>query len=541
MSNLLTTAEGRDALIVAQRFQLQRRLARFFHRTVVIDFSRYRQGLSEFDLDTMLGALNTAHDSEILELFRLLGAVGGLSSSVVDMTYYVNATGSDTTGTGSILRPYASLWFIQNLPKRINHKIRIVLQSNISDPTMDLTLDFTFGGGGSFAIIGSGAPLSLHADVLDVAGLVPLQPGGGVVVNATGVFQPTDNQYFIRFTSGAAAGVAAPLHYVHLAYGVTNSFQWLNPSPAPADTFDICHPRYTLTLKSLNSFCKGNTPISSFGNRGSQLAIVNLQINFPAAGGPLDPTLKKFIWNNDCASTLSFVRFMDNWASHWNTIYGGSVNQFNLLDDQIVTLAASGIANLDHNTEPHIPTICGVKFNGGKGNQNLFVSNSNVNSFDCETIVVPKGRAEFHNCGFGVLRGRSANFIVDYSVMDGDHYMGNDNAGGIELYSCCATVEQCCVIDSDNVLVMYWSTDCTLMQVGSDASISSITNAGVWSEGACVVQAFYNDPIMTPVSAGMTGATGDLIGVTAGAPTTVAWPAVGGFAYFANSCAYVVR
>jgi hypothetical protein len=541
MSNLLNTEEGREALIVAQRFQLERRLARFFHRTIVIDYTRYKEGLSEFDLGTMLGALNPAHDTEITDIFRLLGAVGGLSASIADMTYYVSALGSDITGTGSAARPFQTLWFIQNLPKRLNHKYRVVLTTNISEPTRDLTLDFTFGGNGSFAIIGTGDPLSLHSDTVDVAGVVALQGNGGLLVTSVGVFQPTDIQYFIRFTSGVATNVAAPLHYAHLASGVTNAFQFIASAPAAGDTFDICHPRYTLTLKSLNSFCKGNAPMSSFGDRASQLAIVNLQINFPAAGGPFDATLKKFVWNNDCDSTISFVRFMDNWASHYNTIYGGNINLHDLLDDQVVTLAASGLMNLDGTTGPHIPVICGFMLNGGIGNQNLWVRDCNISAMDCHTIVVIPGRSEFHNCGFGILRGRSANFICDYSLLDGVHNAGNDNGGGFELYESHCQAEQCTVIESDNLVTMYYGSNMTVIQVGSDPAISNITNCGCWAEGAAVIQAFYNDPIMTPVSAGMTGALGDLMGVTAGAPAIVAWPAAGGFAYFANSCSYVVR
>lgn len=160
MSNLLNTETGRAALYEARNFLLRRRLSRFFKRNLVIDYDRWSHGSQEFDLETLLGQLNDAHDDEIRDLYNLLGAIGGLERSLSDLSIYVDAdNGDDQTGTGSSARPFASLWFVPYLPKYIDHFYRIILMSDVDmsgDEGSYIDFDQSIGPNGCVTIAGYG-------------------------------------------------------------------------------------------------------------------------------------------------------------------------------------------------------------------------------------------------------------------------------------------------------------------------------------------------------------------------------------------------
>jgi len=554
MSNLLLTAEGRQALLVAQRFQLERRLSRFFHRTVVVDISRKREGLQEFDLSTMLGALNAAHDPEIIDIFRLLGAVGGLSVSIADMTYYVDAaTGSDVTGTGSLMRPFATLWFLDNLPRRIKHAYRIVLLSDILSPTQDLLFDFDFGSEGSFALIGSGAPTEIQAPTPAGMGVGPLGGNGGMVVPlASQTFLPTAAQNFLQATSGSASGIAVPIHStVNTPWG--DALVQLMPFTIgglnPADNVRVITPRRMLRIRSIYSCCRGMAQV----NR-SQLAIVNLTIDFEVIPPPwYAPPPSHFRWANDCISTISFVKFLDTWSDTsssydepGNMIRGGGLNTDVLHDHvEILSLANCGVVNLDapYGT-PYSPWICGAELAGLAPSEYLGIDgNANVVGLDCHCTVVLRNTSNILFSNVGSFKLMNANVSLKCCIADGHNTAVPPlTRGAVELYDSICKADNITPIASDNIFSLFGGSKVRIIQCGLDMTYSQINNGGVRAEGVNEVECVYNDPTSTPTIDGLFGLINGMVGYKKSVgETDFAWPALDVVQAFGNSTAIVTR
>lgn len=522
MSNLMNTAEGRNALLVAQRNQLERRLSRFFHRTVVIDFSRYQQGLSEFDLNTMLGALNAGHDQEIIDIYRLLGAVGGLDVSVADTTYFVNPLlGSDQTGTGSSARPYASLWFLNNLPRRLNHRYRVVLLADYSDPDLDLVFDFSFGGNGSLALIGSGMPTVIMA-ATPCTGFTQMTGHGGHAVDFAGPLPPVADQYFLEATSGPAVNCAVPIHSLVGNAAIVQSFPFLLGGFGPGDSVRAVAPGRNLHLRTIYACCTGSAKL----NR-SQLVMVNLGISFETLPPPtFAPLLAQFNWENTCSSSISFVRFDSTWnqssASYQeagNSIKYGSLNSDVMLDhDEILTRAACGVLNLDapHGVAPYQPNICGAEFCGSTVNEAIdFGGETTIVAVDlhCRCIV---RNASIHYSNMGIAVVRQSNASLNYCVVDGQITVGPGLAsyGGVEIYDSIVQVNYATCMNSDNFITCYGGSRCRIIGAGADPTYCVLNRAAIWLEGINTIEAVYVDPASTPVSNNMIGGFAQITGYT---------------------------
>ncbi|MDD5547233.1 MAG: hypothetical protein PHO67_08790 [Candidatus Omnitrophica bacterium] len=547
MSNLLTTEEGRNALLVAQKYQLERRLSRFFHRTIVIDFSDYEQGLSEFDLSKMLGQLNDGHDQEIIDIYRLLGAIGGLSVSVADTTYYVNAlTGSDQTGTGSASLPYASLWFLDNLPRRLNHKYRVVLMSDISMPTKTLHLDFSFGEDGSFALLGSGAPTVVESNTIGAIGI--LGGGGGSWCACVAGFGPTAQSSF-----ALSGNYAVPIHKVIGANILFQSMPFLIHGIGGGDTIDVVRPARTLTVENIVASCSG-------GRRGkqSQVGIFNLNVDFLPSTPPFFNMVEALVkWRNTCDSTLSFVKFGDNWNG-LGTVPGnefryGNVNTNVFIDvDEVITLANCGVNNLagpDTTFGPYQPDICGAKFgniSNWSPSENCVVRDCELMAMDFDNIINIRGAAKITYSNARKFVCRNASFDAQYCITDGGVTLFPlQNQGGIEAYCSILNVERITTLVSDNCMTLFGCCTVKIGQCGSDGTYSTISRGGIWFEGTNHVDAFYNSPTSTPVLDGMVGTFGQLIAYTTTAGEAAdTWPAVDALGFTAgtgNSSVFVGR
>jgi hypothetical protein len=528
-STLNTTVDGRNALLVAARYLLERRLSRFFKRNLVIDYNHWLS-TGQFPLSTLLGQLNGLNDPEILNLYHLLGAVGGLQTSIADTTIYVDGTaGSDDTGDGSFAEPFKTLWFMDLIPRRLEHAYRIVLKTDVSDPTRNLVFSFTFGPGGSFALLGSGVPTVLQAGNV-VGAIGNLRGGGGSWAACVAGFTPDVENSFLR-----SKGFAVPCHKLVAGANVLfNTYPFTFAGVAPTDTIDVVRPARTLTVNSIGSFCQGITD-----GKQSQLAIVNLNVAFtlpiPGPFGPqFDP---KFKWNNDCVSTLSFVRFLDSWRGNraygvpnGNTIKGGQLNSDCMLDqNMIIFLANCGVINLDFpdtNTSPFQPYICGAKFDGAQGG--LDISNALIKAVDMHVFCTLNGWSSINESCFGKLVCRQAEAYIQMCVVDGQVASGGfAQYGGIEGYGSNIETLYITTLLSDNCISVFGGCYVKIVQCGSDAVYSAIGNAGVWAEGTNTIDAFYNDPTDTPVISGMIGTIANLIGYTASSgETPAAWPAI---------------
>jgi len=230
MSNLLATEEGRAALFEARNYLLRRRLSRFFKRNLVIDYDRWSHGSAEFDLSTLLGQLNPAHDDEILDLYRLLGTFGGLETSLGDVSIYVDAdNGDDQTGTGSSDRPMASLWFVPYLPRKINHFYRIILMSDIDMSGVNgqyLDFDQNIGSGGCLTLAGYGPEEEVLNGLAGVCTFsTPFQSEEYLGVNPAPTAATVGN-WVQNTTAGGRLGEVKPIcYYTSIVNGELRYFQ----------------------------------------------------------------------------------------------------------------------------------------------------------------------------------------------------------------------------------------------------------------------------------------------------------------------------
>jgi len=423
MSNLLNTSEGRSVIIEAQRYLLRRRLSRFFKRNLVIDFEQYSKGLSEFDLGTLLGQLNPAWDDELIDLYRLLGTIGALTESIADTQIYVNpTTGSDITGTGSTDRPYASLWFLGFLPRRINHLYRVLIYGDI-DHNDPLTLTNEFGDGGSLSFVGVGSAVEVFSAVASFVDNVPVnhqQVWLEIEVNTPPVAGVTRS--FIQFTDGANATFAAPVNRIDSG----NQLVWFRRDPvsgiAQNNNFIYVEPARTLTVQGLNIDCLGSHRVpTSLAFRGARVNFVNLKISLDYSGNNVDT----MVYTSGVPMTFSFCQIQGySEASRYPIKFTNSINEYVPVDDQLIALSACGIGNLFQSAGGQ-PLSCGLQFihpdnpEFAYGDRLLSIENgSYVQSVDCMAYVQASGSS--------TIRRLSAKQFQFYSALSDTDYIAAD-------------------------------------------------------------------------------------------------------------------
>lgn len=527
-STLNTTIDGRGALTVASKFLLQERLSRFFKRNLVIDYNYWLQ-TGDFPLTQLLQQLNGLNDTEILNLYHLLGIMGGLDTSIQNTTIYVDGVlGNDDTGLGTLAAPFKSLWFMETLPRRINHKYRVVLLSNVSEPTTTLKLDFSFGDDGAFSILGRGAPTVIESNTVGAIGT--LTGGGGSYCAATGNFGPQAQSSFL-----VGRNYAVPIHKVIGANCLFQSMPFVFGGVGGGDALQVVKPAWTLTVKNIVATCQG-------GRRGkqSQVGIFNLNIDFPVATPPYFNGIEALIhWENRCESTLSFVRFTERWNGSGNQLgnsfrYGGVNMNVHVDQNEISALANCGILNLDGpdtTTAPYTPQICGAKFGdiGASGIAEVTVLRDiEMMAMDFDNLINIRNYAHIQYCNAVAWISRSANFKLEYSIVDGIPTVSLPlNRGGVEGYDSIMDLISYTTLVSNNCLSLFGNCYVRIGVCGSDLTYSTISNAGIWCRGRNTVEAWYNDPGVTPVNTGMVGATAQLIGFsTTGGEVPDVWPAV---------------
>ena len=277
MSNLLNDTEGRNVVLEMQRFLLRRRISRFCERSLVVDYENWSHGVSEFDLGTLITDLNVAWDDELRDLYRLLGAVGGLPESIADTDLYIDpATGSDVTGTGSADRPYASMWFLDLLPKKLSHTYNIILLGDVT--ITDFNVSMEFEGDGCLNFIGRGAvdePYpGLASPITATTQFLQAWRENTMTIAPTSALMKT----FAQATIGGAVGVAAPVNRIDNA----NLKFWCRFAATagygPGDNVRFIRPQHTLTFArgSLHAY-GGEDMDGDFVNyRGSRINCINL-------------------------------------------------------------------------------------------------------------------------------------------------------------------------------------------------------------------------------------------------------------------------
>lgn len=515
MSNLRNTENGRNACLAAQRHLLEKRLSRFFERNLVIDYDRWSAGTQEFDIGTMLaaqGELNSAHDAEILELYSLLGTVGGLPETIADINVYVNAnTGSDATGTGSAARPYASLWFIETLPRRIEHNVRVILQSDVVT-TYPLHFDFEIGNG-TFALMGQG-PATVIETGLTVNATTPTNGTAGLVVNTTAVWSADRELTFLRAIDGVEANRVSPVHQSdHTASQLVINRIPLNGLANP-DEIEFIAPSLELTCPSITFTCRSPRAYDLEDSRGARVALVNINVNIQ---GVVNDTNECLYIENSGAMLMSFVRFVGDITSGR---INSDINTVNFVDTDLETYANCGILNLNNDTTPlsFVPDCGGFIWNDAiGGNQPLICgSSSRVWSFCCRVLVGLLDTTQIRYCSVGYISGKNGVFYIG-TVMA----YGRISAGlgaGFEFTCCRVEMDSVDVITADNVVTILSATDISVKSANRNPGLGTVSGYGIYFFGIGRCQ--LND-----AGTNFDGATNDIYFATVAGGAAAAHPA----------------
>jgi len=513
MSNLLSSTDGANAMIIAQRFLLQRRLSRFFKRNLVISYNEWLEG-DGFHVEKLLGELNASHDDEVINLYRLLGLVGGLSETITDMNIYIDSVaGSDETGDGSAAAPYASMWFFNSLPKRINHEVNILFTSDFVVSNFEpLIVDFEFGDEGYLNFVGVGAPEVVEGP-FTVAATGDVASGASIYIQATAPVgdHPGD---FLMCTSGAPINHAGAIHsrYSTDTYIMTKGNM---TALAPGDTFNVVRPSVHFQCRSLTVMCRLNTWYSAIVRTNARIGFMNMQLDIPNSNDARNSLLI------DCASVptaMSFVQLnpADNGSytikSGLNTQSGSNTAEA-LSASGIETISGSGTETNQHFAGLAIKdtgkTFPGTITKGGcaqwlatRGVINL-TKDCKLNHVSCE---------------------RLASYLATSEIM-ATIAEGRANAGaggGLESYNSLHDIDQFTVLNSDNIIVMISQSTITLQNTDRDATYSTISGYGIYFQSSAFVE-------LQDAGANLTGATGairfDCVspGVTAAIPAAFGW------------------
>jgi hypothetical protein len=514
MSNLMNTAEGRAALLVAQRWLLERRMSRFFKRNTAAELGNYFDGQG-FHLENMLADLNVAHDDEIIEIYRLLGAIGVLNETVADVTYYVNATtGSDSEGDGGATSPYASLWFLSNLPKTIAHKVQIVIETDITETGLDIVIDQTFKGDGCLSFIGSGAP-TVVSGPYTVAALTDLYNSAGSVVQATTPIGGSFEQRFLRVltaTNPQAVSKAVPI-------SSTPDVDKLLCRRLPivnlqaGDTFDICVPSHKLEVRTITVNAQGMSHRILSDDLGARVSFINLKI----AVFDTDSTYETIKIDSTIDTVMSFCTIENLGKFQINS----NLNRISPIDTGIEAIANCGVNNWVSEGSG-TPNGCGITSITSAAPANytdvIIGKNANVQFIHtADTVRVDRSTVSLQYFGAGKIEAFYSNGWISWGVIYGTD--GNPDAAAIDARYCDLLLSSCALIDTKHGIRIEGEAKLALSLVGADATYGSISDYGLWVNGMsrAVLQA---DP------AALSGTIGDISFNTVNPAQTPAFPAV---------------
>lgn len=475
MSNLLTTNLGRYAIITAQKYLLQRRISRFFKRNIVIDWDRWRRGVSEFDLQTILGALNTIHDTEILELLQLLGTIGCLDFTIADMNIYVDSVnGSDETGTGSVSRPYQTLWFIPFLPKTIRHNVRIILLASI-DITEGLTFQFNFEDSGTFSFVGQGNATVLEGG-LTVNTVNSLNSSSGLHITPTAVYSAHRQLTWLRATSGIDSGNACPVFLDDNTAPEMVTLRIPISSINAGDTFEFIEPSIKVTVPYINIKCKSPEYCNDIGSRNSRVTIANMEITMLN-----DYSVNNLLIHNSGNMMIAFVKINGNTiGTSENFTIRSSINNGNPFDVDLDTYVNTDVANLFNDTSTFVPDMCGFILFGTIGSERVFVRQearvyNMVTRHPCQMLnsaYLAYSAARWVELEFG-------NLVCDTVLTDGHVVLGE--AGAFETNACIAYIHDCDCITSDNVISILGDSTLIVNNVSRSAPfLGGVTGYGLY-------------------------------------------------------------
>jgi hypothetical protein len=508
MSDLLNTATGRAAILTAQRFLLERRISRHFKRNLVIDYNQWLSG-DDFTLETLLGDLNKAHDPEILNLYSLLGMVNGLPASIANNTIYVNpATGSDITGTGAASKPYASLWFLDMLPRKINHSYKIMLVSSASILD-DVVLDFNFGPNGSLSFIGVGAPTVVAGPfTVSTTGLIGANVGRFIQMTTPIGADPSNN--FVMATSGAANGNVQAIHSLAAADTIA-VLEGALSSIAPADTMNIVRPTVKLSVRNLVCSCRNDDSYADNINDGSRINFVNLQVEITDSG---NTKVQALLVNNTCAQSMTFVQLIP--PTSGTAVIKSDLNTQNPHDGTVESDSASGVNNIVHTSTN--PTPAGMTIQDIGKTFPVTAEGGLIKWISTRGQLNWRKTAELRNVSVQWINAYAACAHL-YRVLTQGTTPGDGSGGALETYSSKLSIRGLIALLSDNIITVRNNSDLTVNESGRDATYSTITGYAFWIGGIARIE-------MQDDGALLVGATNAINFATVNPTVAAALPAV---------------
>lgn len=359
MANLMSTEAGRAVLRRIACFLGRNFMAANLPRNFILAYNGWKAS-GYFDFTVLQGAVNELTQDEIAEFNSCLASLGCLDDETQsDMTIHVNAiTGSDVSGDGSSSHPYASLFFLGFLPKHINHKVRVLLETDVTAGFLDF--QFQFGENGSFSLIGVGEPVLAPTSIgsgpfaLTTVDYIPGLQGYGEFYQSTPFTAPGETYgKWMRFTAASTlANECIPFSGFNLGpkFTVRNGF---SATPIVGDEYEIIKPKITLNCQGLNANCRGSTLIKDIVNLyGSKFNILNLNIDFS------DSTISdnEFVLNNQVETIFSFVTIINNATCRIKS----DLNRYAAIDTELNALSQSNLVNLTNANGNG--TCCGLNF-----------------------------------------------------------------------------------------------------------------------------------------------------------------------------------
>jgi hypothetical protein len=459
MTDILTTSIGRAAALTAQKFLLRRRLSRFFKRGVVIDFEKWMTGEGT-SLQQIVGQLNGLHDKELLDIYRLLGVVGGLDESITDTTIYVDGHhGDDITGDGTEGKPYRSLWFLQNLPRRIRHVIRIVVKNQtVYDAPIGTTgkalLDFHFSDSGSLSFIGSGAP-DYQSEETEIIDIDPM-PNVGYGIQISGEVTGMGGLWAIM-TTGTQSGQAFPVCHVSETHHRLFVIGDLS-SVSSGDKFRLGRPNISIAFPDL--------AISSDDTQVSRISFCNLVL---------------YYYNISVSGNISmpFVATPQGSAAPRITILtGGSINKCLPSDSGILSMAGIPITNTNVGTVLyHLDTASG-------GDKTILAGSSEIDYYcTVGAINSENGSPVISNCAAQCIGIEMSSFQVSDCITVGSHLA---DEAGITATNSQGLISRCCDFSS----VYNIRSNCSILKVDH---VSPAYLVGSWTEYTATHNLFIDE------------------------------------------------
>lgn len=439
---------------------------------MVIDYNQWLE-TGEFNLSALLGDLNVAHDPEVLNLFNLLGLVGGLPASVADASIYVDpVSGSDTDGSGSAAKPWASLWFLDTLPRKIDHSYKILLASSVAI-NGGAVLDFSFGPNGSLSFVGVGAP-TVVSGPFTVATTGTIGSNAGRFIQMTGPIGADPSNNFVMATSGADSGNVQAIHSLAAADTIA-VLEGALSGIGPADTMNIVRPTVKLTVENLVCACRNGDSYSADINNGGRLNFVNLQLEITNS---VDTKAQSLLIDNTCAQSMSFVQLVPPDAGTF--VIKSDLNTQSPLDSIIQTDSASGISNIV--SEGTIPTPAGMTIQDIGKNYPMVALGGTIQWLGTRGRIDLRKTAELRNISAEWINAFFA-FTGMYKILTQGHKPGDGSGGALEANSCRLSIRGLIAFDSDNIVTIYNNSDITIWESGADPVYSTITGYAFWFGG----------------------------------------------------------